>query len=329
VTKRLLKKKSLNALFADHVNWCHGVITGLGARMAIWGDHLLPDHDEEDVIARRTPKDTIIFDWHYEAEFQPSSLDFFVEKGFEIYGCPATQRYANRVLSSWENFDNLRRFSGYALQRRRGGRGKGRVTGMVVTVWCPYRYVPGTIEYPLAVAGRLFESESLEPADFAAQFAAEFWGLKGRWPVVVGCALHNLHMAAPTRSEYDRILFGAEVRQPHISFSRADAHLCRDRLEMAEEAGRVLQSAAGKVRCHKDRLQDLLVAAEYLWKLYAFGLSGRKANVDWRGLQHSMRQAWARSRYPDGWHYSGRSVAFPKARADYDSIMRHVNRLAR
>ena len=38
--------------------------------------------------------------------------------GFEIYGAPAIQRYRNRVISSWENFENLRKFTGYALQRR-------------------------------------------------------------------------------------------------------------------------------------------------------------------------------------------------------------------
>jgi len=327
-SRRLLKRKKANRLFAEHIQWCHKAVTGLGARMAMWGDHLLPDHDADGVVADGTPADTVIFDWHYEHNYVPDSMDFFVDRGFEVYGCPAIQRYRNRVISSWENFANLRRFSGYALDRRVRRRGKGSVTGMVVTVWCPYRYVPGTIEYPLAVAGRLFSEQGLEPEQFARTFAAELWGLSGSTARAVGDALEVLYLTAPTVEEYDRVLFGRSLRRPADTFSLDDRHTCREMLPLLEEAGRVLSGALSRAKRNADRLRDLVVAATFLETLCAFGLGGRSRDPGWASLRRSMQEAWARSRYCDTPAYSGRSIKVPRARSDYDAIMRHVNRLA-
>jgi len=327
-SKKLLKRKKSNRLFAEHVQWCHKVVTGLGARMAMWGDHLLPDHDPEGVVADGTPTDTVIFDWHYNHDYEPSSMDFFIDRGFEVYGAPAIQRARNRVLSSWENFANLRRFSGYALPRRARRRGRGFVSGMVVTVWCPYRYVPGTIEYPLAVAGRLFASEAPEPEGFAEAFAAEMWGLRGKAVRSVAGAVEELYQAAPVIEEYDRILFGRYLRRPTDAFSRADVQFCRELLPVAAHARRVLADAVGSARRNAGRLRDLAVAARFLETLYAFGANERKGNPGWRRLRRAMQAAWRRSRYCDTPAYSGKSLRVPVARADYDAVMRHLNRLA-
>jgi len=327
-SKKLLKTKAKNELFAEHIRWCHHVVSGLGARMAMWGDHLLPDHDPEGVTADGTPTDTVIFDWHYESDYEPSSMDFFIDRGFEVVGCPAIQRYRNRVISSWENFANLRRFSGTALQRRTVRRGKGAVTGMVVTVWCPYRYVPGTIEYPLAVAGRLLASEGLVPDDFAATFASELWGLRGASARGVGSALEALYHAAPVIEEYDRILFGRHLRRPADAFSRADVGFCRELLPVVQDVKRTFSGAVRAATRNADRLRDLVAAAEFLQTLYAFGARGRRSRSDWKRVLRSMRAAWKRTRYCDGPGYTRSSGRVPRARGDYDAVMRHVNRLA-
>ena len=326
-SKRLLERKSKSRLFAEHIQWCHKVVTGLGARMAMWGDHLLPDHDAEGVVADGTPTDTVIFDWHYNHDYDPGTMDFFVERGFEVYGCPAIQRFRNRVISSWENLANLRRFSGYALERRTKRRGKGCVSGMVVTVWCPYRYVPGTIEYPLAIAGRLFSSEGLEPPGFAEQFAREFWGLKGAAARNVGQAVDVLYHAAPTMPEYDRIVFGRNCRRPSDAFSRADEHTCRELLGIVSDARRILAGAVKAAKRNADRLRDLVTAADFLKTVYTFGVRKRRGDPGWAGLLRSMQRAWARSRYCDGPGYTRRCGRIPRARGDYDAVMRHLNRL--
>lgn len=322
-SKKRLAERSPGDLFADHVCWCHDVIDGLGARMAMWGDHVYKD----ETLLRRTPTDTLIFDWHYNRDFEPSSLDTFIEHEFEIYGAPAIQRYRNRVLSSWENVANLQRFSGHALERRTKRRGAGFVNGMVVTVWCPYRYVPGTIEYPLAVAGHLFRSEDLLPADFAESFAAEFWGLRGGRARDVGRAVERLYAAAPVVEEYDRIVWG-RTRKETDAFCRADQHTCRERLDAVTNARGTLADAVAVAGRNAGRLRDLVTAATFLQTIYKFGLNRRRGNPGWKGLLRSMQAAWRRTRYTDTPAYAGKCARRPIARADYDAVMRHVNRLA-
>jgi hypothetical protein len=326
-SQKRLARTPRNVLFAEHVNWCYKTITRLGARMGMWGDHLLPGHDSEGVTADRTPRRTIIFDWHYNHDYEPSSMDFFIDLGFEVFGCPAIQRYRNRVISSWENIVNLQRFSGHALDRRRKRRGKGVVSGMVVTAWCPYRYVPGTIEYPLALAGRLFSSADLVPADFAADFAAGFWGLRGSRAQAVGAAVEELYLAAPVVEEYDRIVWG-RTRRASDTFCRADRARCRELLGLVTEVERTLSEAVDVAKRNADRLRDLAVSARFLRTLYKFGAGGRKGRPAWKGLRRSMQAAWRRTRYSDTPDYSGKCARRPIARADYDAVMRHLNRLA-
>ena len=325
VSAALLKKRPKNELFADHVVWCHDVVAGLGSRMAMWGDHLL--HDAEGVIVDRTPKDTLIFDWHYYTDYEPSTMDFFTGRGFEVWGVPSIQRYGNVVLSSEENFTNVRQFSSWALARRSVRGRKDAVTGMVVTVWCPWRYVPGTMAYPLALAGRIFSSEELEPLDFAEHFARDFWGLKGAAARRVGRAVATLHALTPDRLQYWRIVFGVQPASRTKMFSRADRHLSRERLPAVADAHRTLAGAVSRATRNADRLRDLVVAAQYLETVYKFGSADRKGDPGWRPLLKSMRQAWARTRHRDGVHYTRKSP-IPPAPRDVDEIMRHVNRLA-
>ncbi len=327
VSRKLLKKKKKNELFADHVLWCHEVITELGARMAVWGDHYLSD--KEEVIVSRTPRDTLIFDWHYNADYNPWTMDFFTERGFEVYGAPAIQRSRNRVLSDRENFSNVRRFSAFAHQRRKKSRGKkGSVTGMVVTVWCPYRYVPGTIEYPLAHSGMLFSTAGPEPLDFALDFTRSFWGLTGAVARQTSEALEALYDMSLNKDEYDRIVFGKVFRRPTDAFSRVDQYAAEKRLPVVDECKRVLKQAIPSARRHAGRLRDLVAAAEYLDTLYQFARAGRTGNPGWRKLQGAIQKSWARTRYCDGPQYEGKSPPRPRDTYNYAQILRDLNRSA-
>jgi hypothetical protein len=198
---------------------------------------------------------------------------------------------------------------------------------MLVTVWCPYRYVPGTIEFPLAVAGRLFSSDELLPTGFAKQFAARFWGLRGRRARDVGEALDILHAASPTMAEYERLVFGCRADKSD-AFCRSDQHNAREMLPLVIDAKRVLIDAAPDAKRNAQRLLDLAVGALFLETIFTFGVNGRRGDPGWARLQKSMQAAWSRTRYCDTPAYSGRSAASPRRRSDGDAVMRHVNRLA-
>ena len=324
-TKKLLETRPRNELFADHVVWCHDVIAGLGARMGMWDDG--PVADKEGVIARRIPKDTIIFVCMYAADCEPGWLDFYLDCGLEVWAVPSIQRAGNAVMSNRESLSSLRRASGYALQRRESAPPRGRVTGVDACVWCPYRYVPGTIEYPLAVAGRLFSSDELVPDDFAAGFAKFMWGLRSAAARKVGRAVEALYEAAPSRDEHHRFLYGHTCFKPAETFCREDRRVCRERLATVEDAGRALAGAVGAAKRNADRLRDLVTAAKYLRAVYRFGAGAQAGRREFRGVQRAMQGAWGRTRFREGRHYFGKS-AMPPAERDYDDIMPQVNRLA-
>jgi len=324
-TKKLLEARPRNELFADHVGWCHGVITGLGARMGMWDDQ--PLADDEGVIVSRIPKDTIIFACMYRPDCEPSGMDFYLDRGFDVWGVPAIQRSGNVVISCRESLGSLRRSSAYGLLRRENEPPKGNVTGMDVSVWCPYRYVPGTIEYPLALGGRLFSSADLVPDDFAVEFARGIWGLKGATARKAGRAVEALYDAAPVRDEHHRVLYGFSTFRPSETFCRDDVRLCRERLAMVKDSEKTFTDAAKAATRNAGRLRDLATAAKYLTAVYKFGAAGRTGRPRFRGVQKAMQQSWQRTRFCEGRHYLGKSD-MPPAERDYDNIMPQVNRLA-
>ncbi len=338
-SRKLLKYRSRNDLFADHIQWTHGVLSDLGCRMGVWGDHFLRDQ-KENVIAKRTPKDTIIFDWHYRPEESPRSMDYFIEHGFEVYGCPATQFTNNRLLSNPQNFENLRRFSGAALQRKRKtsqlkpGK-KGGVTGMVTTIWCPYRYVPGTIEYPLAFSGMLYQSDRPEQKTFPEDFACSFWGLKGPAAHRCGEALHALHQATPDKRIYTRIIFGEFTSTKDDAFSRFDADWGRRNLDVFKSVKATLSAALKLATRNQNRLKDYLTATLFLEMLCRHAASKRKKDPGWERLRKSLVASWKRSRHSEGPHFSGvnRSVSIKRTKKDpfgsVGGLLRDINHLAK
>lgn len=317
-SKRLLKKKNTAECFSEHVQWCHETIRAAGARMAMWGDHLLSDTTE--TIAKATPRDTLIFDWHYEPDPDPATLDFFIQRGFEVYGAPAVQCWHNRILSNRWTFDNLLRFADYA--RARPG-----VTGLVATAWCPTRYVPGTLDYPLAFAGAMFQNGQVPDADFAADFATSFWGVKGKDARQLGDAVTCVYRWAPLYQEYERLLFGKECSRPERVFTGGDRALARERLPRIAEAEHTLRVMRNVVTREKDRLRDLCAAARFIKALYAFGANDRTGSPGWSAVRRDLQAAWLRSRY-DGASLRDKRFRFGEQRAFADSsIMWHVNQI--
>jgi len=74
----------ISALFALHYNRVHDFITKHGRQAMMWGDMIL-DHRR---LADLLPNDLIIFDWHY-AGGSTETLQFFRDKGFDVFACPA------------------------------------------------------------------------------------------------------------------------------------------------------------------------------------------------------------------------------------------------
>lgn len=285
--------------FARHAAAVHEIVRRLGKRPAMWGDHLLAAPKSLAAVGR----DVLIFDWHYEEDPRPGTMDRFLKEGFEVWGCPATMCWLARVVTNSGNFANVRLFTAHALQRRRQG-----VSGMVNTVWCPYRYLPGAMDYPIAWAGHVFQAQEEDP-DFARQFAADFYGLRAADARIAASCFRALHAAAPVSRYYEPMVtgqFGDWV------FTREHKRLGR---ELAAACGAIaaqLQPLVRRARRHGRRLGDVLLSARVLRRVGLFAAAGRshRSLPSARTLVRHVEKAWMRTRVGD-WRasdYHGQSA---------------------
>ncbi|MCC7146924.1 MAG: family 20 glycosylhydrolase [Phycisphaeraceae bacterium] len=300
-------------LFAAHALRVHEIVRSLGKRPAMWGDHLLLWPKTLKAIG----KDVLIFDWHYEPQVHPSSLDTFTGAGFEVWACPATMCWLARVLPHEGDFANVRQMTAFSLQRRqqslrkpgdlrsaqprmemRGRLGCSQgVTGMVNTVWCPYRYLPGAMDYPIAWAGHVFSAAAEDP-DFAARFAADFYRLPARDARACAQALRDLHAAALPSRDYDAIVLG---RHGDITFHRDHARLGSELAQRCRLIASSLRPLVRRARRNAQRLNDVLLSALILQRVGLFAAAHRRKRhlPNGKSLTTACRKAWSRTRVDD------------------------------
>jgi len=282
--------------FGRHAAWVLDMVRGSGRRPAMWSDHLLADPR----ILKYIGKDVLIFDWHYEPDFHPRSVGFFLERGYEVVAVPATICWLSLVLPNAQNLDNLRTSSArVAPLTRKGREGRGRVVGILNTVWTPWRYLPGAVDFGIALGGHLFH-EREESGRFPERFAASFYNLEGGAARRVGGALMRLYETAFSRQLATRIVAGSHGG---IAFSREDAREAAARRSPLGEILSTLKGAMPNVGRNRDRFEDLLLSAEVELLLARRGASGRKssarARADAGRLYDRVLAAWGRERRPD------------------------------
>ncbi len=248
--------------FASHAQWDHEAIRELDRRPAMWGDHILSSPK----LAAAFQRDVLIFDWHYDAPLGPDSLHVFLDHGYEVWGCPASMQWNERILPTLHNqFQNLREFSANGIPLRRKG-----VTGMVNTVWCPWRYLSGVMDLPMAFGGHLFR-DAKESHTFAVDFAADFYGLKQAAARSAGEAIWRLHATAPGRIRYDRLITcGAAL-------TREERRWFGVMRNEAKTVARILKPLVKEATRHTSRLHDYVLTARILQVVGAYGEAGADA----------------------------------------------------
>jgi hypothetical protein len=276
--------------FADHAQWVHEAIRRAGKRPAMWGDHLLADPD----MAKYFQRDVLIFDWHYEADVRPDSLDTLGGMGFEVWASPATMWWRTRLVSNAGAFANVRAFTAHALERRQ------TVTGVVNTVWAPFRHLPGAMDWPIAWAGHVFSAAEESPA-FCRHFCRSFYRLPAGPANDVAAALDLLHATAPDCKIYEDVLDGTTA--PHPRFTREHRRLCAAAVRSYADVGRALARGVRQAGRNADRLNDVLLSARLLERWARYGASGldRKALPDATRLRAACLASWraARPTEPD------------------------------
>lgn len=286
-TYKKLTEEQAARIIARHAAWVHGEVRKLGCRPAMWGDHVL--HSPS--IARVFKRDVIMFDWHYRVPVHEKTFKILIQSGFEVWGAPASICWLTRILPNFHNLGNLREFSSLALPYQKKG-----CTGMVNTVWCPWRYLNGAIEPAIAFAGHLFSSHA-ESNSFARDFVKNFYGLPFQKAEECGQAIFELYQFTPDNTFFDRVLTGKDHQN---SFSREDARKGRECAVKANQLADQLRNVIKSASRNADRLYDLVLAAEQITLIGEFAAQNRKGKIkEALLLQQAIEKAWNRDRWPD------------------------------
>jgi hypothetical protein len=276
--------------YAEHAKWVQAEVRRLGRRPAMWADHIVHAYDDgySADIVKGMKRDVIMFQWDYGAEFQEKRTRQLLESGFEVVNCPALSKSGTVFAPYAENLSNLRTTASRSLPQRRDG-----VLGLVNTVWCPWRYLPGAIDYGLALAGHLFSAADEDPG-FAAKFASRFYGLRSG--ATVGAALAGLCDSGLDQRFFQRTAQGRDGAGN--AFGREDVRRCRLTAERMKAVLAVLRKQRPRVRRNRDRYDDCILAAESIRAFAVFGVRERKRGVPGaRALLRRVEKAWGRDRY--------------------------------
>ena len=272
--------------FGPYAAWIHQEIRQLGRRPAMWGDHLVSAPQLLDQLER----DLLIFHWHYWPPFRAAPLRSFLTAGFEVWGAPSSMIWNQKLMPSIrEQFQNLREYSAVALGLREAG-----CTGMVNTLWTPWRYLSGVVDLPLALGGHLFTAAA-ESTDFTIDFAASFYGFDRDTARDCARILLQLHDLPPQREQFLRLIKGnCNETDFHREDSRHYAHIQREALRLRRE----LEPLVSRARRHATRLADYLLTAEIIERYGAFGASGRQSGSagDISNLLQRCDISWRRTK---------------------------------
>lgn len=156
-------------IYAQHFQRLHAMVSGMNRRMAMWGDMML----EKPESANGIPRDTIIFDWHYDQWENFASLKFFKNLGFKnIFAAPAVWGHWDVYPQFPMTFRNIPGFTREALAED--------IRSVCVTIW--EMHYGGNAEnylYGAAFAGdTMWNSGTQTLAEYNRRFAAFWFGIR-------------------------------------------------------------------------------------------------------------------------------------------------------
>jgi hypothetical protein len=297
--------------YAAHARWAQAQARRLGRRPGMWADHVVRSYGQgySADIVKGMKRDVIMFNWDYGPEYAERDAEMLLAAGFDAVACPALVKYGTVFAPYAENLANMRSCASRSLPARRRG-----LLGIDTTVWCPWRYLPGAIDFGLALGGHLALAGE-EQAGFARRFAERFYGLgSGR---AAGDALERLYSSGLDMRLLQRLANGRD--RPGNAFGREDVRRCGLISGRMREVLAGLRRERRRVGRNRDRYDDLLLAAESVLALAEYGRRGRKRGVPGaRSLCRRVEKAWGRDRY------AGDPLRFAKKRSRSTQSMLYV-----
>lgn len=284
LTREALGRMTERELFADYVNFLHGEVTALGRRMIIWGDHRTRTMDFLPLV----PKDIVIADWEYSKEVAPAQVEYFLALGFDVLLCPALITYDQPFLTGTQlGLANVR-----SMSRHQGLRAtKGRIAGIVTTIWTPTRYLHEAQWLGVALAADLMRDAEADLAESAREFLRRFHGIE-RPPGELGEALERVIELAPLREPYLSMLKGRDVDAAH-------AETVAESLRGWQAVAETLSGHRALVQKNEEAYDALGLAVRFLEFLHRRAMGAEASPQEGRGFLQRLEEQWDRERQAD------------------------------
>ena len=153
-------------LFQRHLNHCIQIASPNYEKVGIWGDMILKYPE----ILNSIPKDKlIIYDWNYNPNISPKSINLFQESGFEIIACPALMCWPYIIMPSKNNYENIHNFISVAREKE--------LLGVNTTIWVPQRYLSDATWIGIAYAAeQSWGGSKWNDNAFLEKFLFQFFG---------------------------------------------------------------------------------------------------------------------------------------------------------
>jgi len=168
LSKQALETKSKSEIWAEYVNSLHAITKKMNLRFIIWADHVLRKNPD---ILEKIDNQIILLDWEYNInkpeEIKPY-IDRALEHGFKIVGCPA-MFWGKWLLHI--GVRQLKNITAWCELFRNSD--NDNALGVIVTKWCPWRYLSNSYFDSAAYASVAFYEGYQKAADSAFKLFVE------------------------------------------------------------------------------------------------------------------------------------------------------------
>ena len=195
LTREAMLTKTKGQVLADYVSFVHGVVTGLGKRMWMWGDGVLK-HPE---LLQQVPRDVVICNWQYTPHAAPKSTHTLLDAGFDVMLCSAMISYDQPLFpGNYFSIPNIR-----TLQGQLSLTGRGKILGHLTTIWTGVRYIADSLWLGVDLTAAILRDGPNVDADAqTARFAHDFYGLSAEESLHLAEVAKLLLDASPMRTQW-------------------------------------------------------------------------------------------------------------------------------
>lgn len=159
--------------WADYVNELIDYVKKCGKTPIIWADQL----KKKPKTVEKLRKDVVVMEWDYESDCSDSAIAALVDVGFEnIIASPSVIFCRYRFFPTETAFANTDRMTHYAVERK--------LSGVMNTAWCPYRYISNSLYYAIAYSAYLVENDGkIDIREFRGKFSNYMFGVDCDYPL--------------------------------------------------------------------------------------------------------------------------------------------------